>query len=98
MIGRLDKVTWQLDLTNSCWLDSSWELPQLETHLLVPAADLGVYVSLAAGRPVVTQVKKKYTQTNIFNLLFCVCSMIRLLTNGNPRDGIVKQSIMGARN
>jgi len=61
MIGRLDKVTWQLDLTNSCWLDSSWELPQLETHLLVPAADLGVYVSLAAGRPVVTQVIQKYT-------------------------------------
>jgi hypothetical protein len=70
MIGRLDKVTWQLDLTNSCWLDSSWELPQLETHLLVPAADLGVYVSLAAGRPVVTQVIQKYTKKEKYFIYF----------------------------
>ncbi len=74
MIGRLDKITWQLDLTNSCWLDSSWELPQLETHLLVPAADLGVYVSLAAGRPVVTQVIQKYThkKTQTYFIYFFV--------------------------
>jgi hypothetical protein len=72
MIGRLDKVTWQLDLTNSCWLDSSWELPQLETHLLVPAADLGVYVSLAAGRPVVTQVIQKYFFCLFFGALVFV--------------------------
>ena len=64
-LGRLDGVNWELELSNSCWLDRSWQLPQLETHLLVPAADLGVYVSLADGRPVVTQVR----MLNSWNIL-----------------------------
>ena len=28
----------------------------METHLLVPSADLGVYVTLASGKPIVTKV------------------------------------------
>ena len=50
-LARLaDRLTWELDLDNSAWLDITWKIPTTITHELVPAADLGVYVALAEGR------------------------------------------------
>ena len=53
---QADRLSWSIDLENSCWLDSSWEIGVMETHLLVPSADIGVYVTMAAGKPIVTRV------------------------------------------
>ena len=54
----VDSHTWDyLQLNNWCWLDVSWSLPIEETHELVPSADLGVYITLVDGRPVVTNVQ-----------------------------------------
>jgi len=52
----LDEQGWQLDLENCCWLDCTLELPVRESHLLVPTADLGVYITMVSGKPIVTKV------------------------------------------
>jgi len=58
MARCLDNHTWTvLDLGNWCWLDTTWELPVEERHELVPAADLGVYITLVEGKPVVISVQ-----------------------------------------
>ena len=54
----VDRHSWTgLDLTNWCWLDMTWTLPVEESHELVPASDLGVYITLVEGKPVVTSVQ-----------------------------------------
>ncbi|XP_023322635.1 uncharacterized protein LOC111697002 isoform X2 [Eurytemora carolleeae] len=53
---QADRMRWKINLENSCWLDVSWETGMMETHLLVPSADLGVFVTLASGKPIVTKV------------------------------------------
>jgi hypothetical protein len=53
-----DSHTWTgLDLHNWCWLDTTWKLPVEERHELVPTTDLGVYITLVGGKPVVTSVQ-----------------------------------------
>ena len=74
-LEQVDRMKWRINLENSCWLDVSWETGMMETHLLVPSADLGVYVTLASGKPIVTKVLlsllsfiKKVEARNLFYL------------------------------
>ena len=58
MARSVDNHTWtDMDLRNLCWLDTTWKLPLEERHELVPTTDLGVYITLVEGKPVVTSVQ-----------------------------------------
>ena len=53
-----DSQPWTgIDLANWSWLHVTWKLPVVECHELVPASDLGVYVTLVEGMPLVTNVQ-----------------------------------------
>lgn len=57
-LRRVEEVGWRVEEVGE-WLDYGWEVAEVRRWELVPAKDLGVYVTLVAGRSVLCRPAPK---------------------------------------
>ncbi len=55
-IDKLDGYTWNLEISNCCWLDDTWQIPVQQTYTFVPTPQLGISVDFIHNKPVISQV------------------------------------------